>query len=171
MQRLAQNYHEVKRPTMHCPYCQHSETTVVETRDHDAGDAIRRRRECAACQKRFTTFERVDLELPKIIKRDGTREDYARSKLKASFALALRKRQISNDSVENAIERIESALFQLGEREVASGHIGQLVMRELAVLDKVAYVRYASVYRNFTDPTDFAQAVREINKPSPPGTA
>jgi transcriptional repressor NrdR len=135
----------------------------METRVHEASESIRRRRECSSCHKRFTTFERIEFDLPKIIKRDGAREDYSRSKLLASFILALRKRPIANTLVEEAVDRIERKLFQAAGREIAAAALGQLVIEELRTLDKVAYVRFASVYRDFKDLGDFTQVIKEIN--------
>ncbi len=146
---------------MRCPFCAHADTQVVETRESDEGDVIRRRRRCAACDKRFTTYERAEIELPTIVKRDDRRTDYDRAKLKASMMLALRKRRISAEAVESAIERIEAKLRQSGEKEVASTQLGEWVMRELRRLDKVAYIRFASVYRSFDDVSEFVAAINE----------
>lgn len=137
---------------------------MIETRAHEVGEAIRRRRQCVQCKKRFTTYERSEQDWPKIVKKDGSREDYAHSKLLASFTIALRKRPVPNLLVESAIDRIESHILQCNDREIASHLIGQMVMTELSKLDKVAYVRFASVYRNFTDLGDFAQAISEVDK-------
>lgn len=116
---------------MKCPFCSHSETQVVETRISEDGDFIRRRRQCASCTKRFTTYERPDVNYPSIVKKDGRRIEYDRSKLLASFKLALRKRPVSTEQVDGAMERIEEKLLNLGLREVPSARIGELVMREL----------------------------------------
>lgn len=134
----------------------------METRVSDDGDTIRRRRRCPNCDKRFTTYERIELLLPAVVKNNGTRVDYDRRKLRGSMMLALRKRPVGQELVDSAITRIEDKLMQLGLREVPSARIGELVMRELKKLDKVAYVRFASVYRNFEDVDDFAQALREV---------
>ncbi|WP_293994510.1 transcriptional regulator NrdR [Sphaerotilus sp.] len=149
---------------MRCPYCGHQDTTVVETRASDEGDAMRRRRRCSAstCDKRFTTYERVELAMPAVVKKNGNRIEFDRAKLRASMMLALRKRNVSVDLIEAAIARIESTLFTSGETEVTTSHIGELVMRELKRLDKVAYVRFASVYRRFEDVDAFNQLIREI---------
>ncbi len=149
---------------MKCPFCSHSETQVVETRISEDGDFIRRRRQCGACDKRFTTYERPDVTFPMVVKKDGRRIDYAPAKLRGSFALALRKRPVSTEQVGSAIERIEEKLLNLGLREVASNRIGELVMRELKKLDKVAYVRFASVYRSFEDIDDFKTLVDEVRR-------
>ncbi len=149
---------------MKCPFCSHSETQVVETRISEDGDFIRRRRQCGACDKRFTTYERPDVSFPMVVKKDGRRIDYEPSKLRGSFALALRKRPVSTEQIGSAIERIEEKLLNLGLREVPSNRIGELVMRELKKLDKVAYVRFASVYRSFEDIDDFKTLVDEVRR-------
>ena len=149
---------------MKCPFCSHSETQVVETRISEDGDFIRRRRQCGACEKRFTTYERPDVNFPTIVKKDGRRIEFERVKLRASMNLALRKRPVSTEQVDNAIERIEEKLLSLGTREVPSTRIGELVMRELKKLDKVAYVRFASVYRSFEDIDEFKTLVDEVRR-------
>jgi transcriptional repressor NrdR len=150
---------------MKCPYCQDPSTQVVDTRENEDGDTVRRRRRCMACDKRFTTYERVELQMPLVVKKNGSRVDYDRDKLQSSMMLALRKRSVTTESMEAAIDRIEERLVTLGEREVASDRIGELVMRELKKLDKVAYIRFASVYRNFEDLDEFSDAIREVKKP------
>ena len=150
---------------MRCPFCSHEDTQVVETRESDEGDVVRRRRRCQSCDKRFTTYERVELQLPLVVKKNGSRTEYDREKLKASMMLALRKRPVTTGSVDVALDRIEEKLVTLGEREVASDRIGELVIRELKKLDKVAYIRFASVYRNFEDLDEFSDAIREVKKP------
>ena len=147
---------------MRCPYCGHQDTNVVETRTSDEGDAMRRRRRCSHCDKRFTTYERAELAMPAVVKKNGNRTEFDRAKLRASMMLALRKRNVSVDLIDAAIARIENTLFTSGEREVGTSQIGELVMRELKRLDKVAYVRYASVYRQFEDVDAFSQLIREI---------
>jgi transcriptional repressor NrdR len=149
---------------MKCPFCSHADTQVVETRMAEDGDFIRRRRQCAHCEKRFTTYERPDVTFPTVVKKDGRRIDYDRSKLLASFNLALRKRPVSTEQIDGAVERIEEKLLNLGLREVPSSRIGELVMRELKKLDKVAYVRFASVYRSFEDVDEFKSVVDEIRR-------
>ena len=128
------------------------------------GGLVRRRRQCAACERRFTTYERPEVTLPTIIKKDGRRTEYERAKLLASFKLALRKRPVSTEQIDSAIERIEEKLLSLGQRELPSAQLGELVMRELKKLDKVAYVRFASVYRNFEDVDAFRAVVDEVDK-------
>jgi transcriptional repressor NrdR len=147
---------------MRCPYCAHVETQVVETRESDEGDVVRRRRKCTKCDKRFTTYERAEIALPAIVKRSGARVDFDPAKLRASMTLALRKRQVSIEQVDAAIERIQDKLLASGQREIASTRIGELVMRELKRLDKVAYVRFASVYRSFEDVDEFSRLIKEI---------
>lgn len=149
---------------MRCPFCSHSETQVVETRVSEDGGFIRRRRQCAACEKRFTTYERPEVNFPVVVKKDGRRIEYDASKLRASFALALRKRPVSTEQVGAAIERIEEKLLNLGQREIPSHRVGELVMRELKKLDKVAYIRFASVYRSFEDIDEFKTLVDEVRK-------
>jgi transcriptional repressor NrdR len=150
---------------MRCPYCNEDNTQVVDTRENEEGDTVRRRRRCLACDKRFTTYERVELQLPLVVKKNGSRVDYDRDKLKSSMMLALRKRPVTTESVESALDRIEDKLVQLAEREVPSDRIGELVMRELKKLDKIAYIRFASVYRNFADVDEFSDVIREVKAP------
>ena len=149
---------------MKCPFCSHSDTQVMETRVAEDGDFIRRRRQCASCEKRFTTYERPDVTFPAIVKKDGRRIEYDRAKLLASMKLALRKRPVSTEQVNGAVERIEEKLLNLGLRELPSTRIGELVMRELKKLDKVAYVRFASVYRSFEDIDEFKTLVDEVRR-------
>ena len=149
---------------MKCPFCSHQDTQVIETRVSEDGDCIRRRRQCAACEKRFTTYERPEVNFPTVVKKDGRRVEYDRHKLLGSFKLALRKRPVSTVQIDSAIERIEEKLLHLAQREVISSHVGELVMRELRKLDKVAYVRYASVYRSFEDIDEFRALVDEVRK-------
>ena len=149
---------------MRCPFCDHADTQVIETRVSEDGDFIRRRRQCGACEKRFTTYERPDVHFPTVVKKDGRRVEYSREKLLGSFKLALRKRPVSTVQIDSAIERIEENLLQQGQREVISSRIGELVMRELKKLDKVAYIRYASVYRSFEDIDEFRALVDEVRK-------
>jgi transcriptional repressor NrdR len=147
---------------MRCPFCDHADTQVIETRDSDDGVALRRRRRCANCDKRFTTYERVELSLPAVVKKNGSRVEFDRDKLRASLKLALRKRPVTSEAIDAGIMRIEEKLLSLGVREVASEKIGELVMRELKKLDKIGYVRFASVYRNFEDVDEFADAIQEV---------
>lgn len=149
---------------MRCPFCDHADTQVAETRESDDGDSIRRRRRCLHCDKRFTTYERVELALPAVVKRNGVRAEFDRRKLRASMSLALRKRPVSAEAVDAAIHRIEERLMGLGLREVGSERVGELVIRELKKLDKIAYVRFASVYRNFEDVDEFTDVIEEVRK-------
>ncbi len=147
---------------MKCPFCAHLDTTVIETRVAEEGEFVRRRRQCSACDKRFTTYEKPDVSFPSIVKKDGRRNEYERQKLQGSLNLALRKRPVSTEQIDSAIERIEEKLLLLGQREIASHRLGELVMRELKKLDKVAYVRFASVYRSFEDIDEFKTLVDEV---------
>jgi len=147
---------------MRCPFCSHQETQVVETRESDEGDVVRRRRRCHSCDKRFTTYERAEIALPSVVKKDGTRADFDASKILASMTLALRKRPVSVEQVDAAMERIQDKLLNSGAKEVPSTRLGELVMRELKRIDKVAYVRFASVYRSFEDVDEFRQLIRDI---------
>lgn len=149
---------------MKCPYCQHEDTQVLDTRVSEEGDAIRRRRRCADCDKRFTTYERIELNMPAVVKKNGSRSEYDTSKLRGSLSLALRKRPVAAEAVDAAIHRIEEKLLSSGQREVLSGHIGELVMRELKRLDKIAYIRFASVYKSFEDVTEFQDAIAEVGR-------
>lgn len=149
---------------MKCPFCGAHDTQVTDTRLNEEGEIVRRRRRCPACDKRFTTYERIELKFPQVIKRNGTRVEYDREKLLFSLKLSLRKRPVTAEAILAAVDRIEEKLLSLGERELASERIGELVMRELRKLDKVAYIRYASVYRNFEDVDEFSSAIREVQK-------
>ena len=147
---------------MRCPFCSNHETQVVETRESDEGDVIRRRRRCLKCDKRFTTYERAEIALPTVVKKDGTRADFDVAKIRASMTLALRKRPVSIEQIDAALERIQDKLLNSGAKEVPSAKLGELVMRELKRIDKVAYVRFASVYRSFEDVDEFRQLIRDI---------
>ncbi len=147
---------------MRCPFCGHDETQVVETRESDEGDVIRRRRRCLKCDKRFTTYERPEISLPAVVKKDGARVEFDVSKLRGSMLLALRKRPVSVEQIDSALERIQDKLLATGLREVPSARLGELVMRELKRIDKVAYVRFASVYRSFEDVDAFRQLIQDI---------
>jgi transcriptional repressor NrdR len=147
---------------MRCPFCAHGETQVVETRESDEGDVIRRRRRCLKCDKRFTTYERAEIALPAVVKKDGARVEYDAAKLRGSMTLALRKRPVSMEQVDAAMDRIQEKLLASGAKEIPSARLGELVMRELKRIDKVAYVRFASVYRSFEDVDAFRQLIRDI---------
>jgi transcriptional repressor NrdR len=147
---------------MRCPYCNHDDTQVVETRESDEGGVVRRRRRCQHCEKRFTTYERAEIAMPAVVKKDGSRVDFDAAKLRASMLLALRKRPVSIEQVDAALERIQDKLLASGAKEVTSARLGELLMRELKRIDKVAYVRFASVYRSFEDVDEFRQLIRDI---------
>jgi len=145
-----------------CPFCASEDTQVVDTRANLEANTVRRRRKCVKCEKRFTTYERVDLKMPRLVKKDGSRSDFDRDKLLGSMMLALRKRPVATDEVEAAVDHVIERLRSLGEREVSTNRVGDFVMRELAKLDKIAYIRFASVYRSFETPDDFREAVQEV---------
>jgi transcriptional repressor NrdR len=150
---------------MRCPFCRHEDTQVIDSRVSEDGAAIRRRRRCPACDKRFTTYERVELTLPAVVKKDGSRSEFDRRKIAASMRLALRKRPVSAEAIDAAVARIEYQLLGSGEREVRSERLGELVMNELLQLDKIAYVRFASVYRRFEDVSEFEDVIEEFRRP------
>jgi transcriptional repressor NrdR len=151
-----------------CPFCGSEDTQVVDTRANLEANTVRRRRKCVSCEKRFTTYERVDLKMPRLVKKDGSRTDFDRDKLLGSMMLALRKRPVATEEVDSAADRIEEKLRSLGEREIPTSRVGDLVMRELAKLDKIAYIRFASVYRSFETPDDFREAVQEVKAAKKP---
>ena len=147
---------------MRCPFCQNMDDRVIDSRLSKDGDMIRRRRECSHCQRRFTTYERVEETLPLVIKKDGRRETFDRGKILAGLQRACEKRPISVEVLEKLIDRIEQRLQDAGEREVHSREIGEQIMQELQNLDEVAYVRFASVYRSFKDVNEFMNEVKEL---------
>ena len=150
---------------MKCPYCASTDTQVIDSRVAEPGDSIRRRRRCLRCQKRFTTYETVELRLPQVVKTNGTRADFDVARLRNGFQRALHKRPVPTEFVDQAVDRIVGQVLSLGEREVASRMIGEMVMAELYKLDKVAYIRFASVYRAFQDASDFRDALKEVEAP------
>ena len=152
---------------MKCPFCGSDDTQVIDSRVSEAGDSIRRRRKCAACQKRFTTYETVELRLPQVVKTNGNRADFDANRLRVGFARALHKRPVPTEFVDAAIDRIVQRVLSLGEREIASRQLGEMVMEELYRLDKVAYIRFASVYRSFQDVSDFRDALKEVEAVRP----
>jgi len=152
---------------MKCPFCGSGETQVIDSRASEPGDSIRRRRRCSACQKRFTTYETAELRLPQVVKTDGTRADFSVDKIRVGFTRALHKRPVPTEYVDAAIDRIVAQVLALGEREIPSRRIGEMVMQELYKLDKVGYIRFASVYRSFQDVSDFRDALREVEAPPP----
>jgi transcriptional repressor NrdR len=147
---------------MHCPFCNHDETRVTDSRLAGEGAQVRRRRECSRCGERFTTFEAPQLVMPHLVKRDGTRQPFDDAKLLRGMGMALEKRPVAEDDVEAAIQRIKHTLLATGEREVPSRMLGELVMEELRRLDEVAYVRFASVYRRFEDIEAFREELERL---------
>ena len=147
---------------MYCPFCGHQETKVVDSRLAGDGYQTRRRRECTACGERFTTFESAELVLPKLIKRDESREPFNESKLRAGILVATEKRPISSESIEELISRIIRKVQKLGEREIQSRTLGEIVMLELREIDEIAFVRYASVYRRFQDIEEFEKEIESL---------
>ncbi len=150
---------------MKCPFCNVDDTSVIETRVSEEGDKVRRRRRCLNCGKRFTTYETVELRLPQVVKQDGNRAEFDREKLRTGFMRALHKRPVPAENVDAAIDSIVQKVLSLGEREVPSRLIGEMVMKALYKLDKVAYIRFASVYKSFQDVDDFRDAIKEVQKP------
>jgi transcriptional repressor NrdR len=149
---------------MHCPFCSHAETKVIDSRLSGEGRQIRRRRECLSCEERFTTFETAELVMPRLIKRDRAREPFDESKLRAGMVRALERRPVSAEAIEESIARIIHTMQTLGEREVPSRVVGELVMEELRGLDEVAFVRFASVYRSFQDVTEFQEEINRLRE-------
>ena len=150
---------------MKCPFCQHEDTQVLDTRVSEEGDSIRRRRRCTRCDKRFTTYERIELSMPIIVKKNGSRTEFESGKLRGSLMLALRKRPVAAEAIDTAVATIEEMLLTSGRREVDTGYVGELVMQELKRLDKIAYIRFASVYKNFEDLDEFQEALDEVGHP------
>ena len=151
---------------MKCPFCSAQDTQVVDSRVNEEGTSVRRRRRCFSCLKRFTTYETVELRMPQIIKQNGNRTEFDRNRLHTGFMRALHKRPVAAKRVDEAIDRIMQKLLSLGEREVPSRRIGEMVMKELYKMDKVAYIRFASVYRSFQDVEDFRDAIKEVQQPA-----
>ena len=147
---------------MHCPFCAHHDTRVIDSRLLGEGDQIRRRRECMECKVRFTTYETAELSLPRVVKSDGRRETFVEDKLRGGILKALEKRPVAMERVEAAIDLIKRRIREGGEREIDSRRIGELVMDGLRGLDQVAYVRFASVYRNFREAKDFEKIASTI---------
>jgi transcriptional repressor NrdR len=152
---------------MKCPFCQHDDSQVLDTRVSEDG-AIRRRRRCASCDKRFTTYERIELTMPILVKKNGSRTEFVSAKLRSSLMLALRKRPVPADAIDKAVASIEESLLTSGRREVETGFVGELVMQELKRLDKIAYIRFASVYKNFEDLAEFQDAIAEVGQERKP---
>ena len=149
---------------MRCPFCGHLENRVVDSRQARDGIAIRRRRECRDCERRFTTYERVEEIFPLIVKSDGSRQDYDRLKLAQGLRLACSKRPISTADIDRVIGDVEQRMIELGEKEVTSDWLGSAITSELRTLDPVAYIRFASVYRGFSDIEEFLQELRELDR-------
>jgi len=150
---------------MKCPFCAGTGTQVIDSRVSEPGGAIRRRRRCLACQKRFTTYETVELRLPQVVKTNGTRSEFDITRVRNGFQRALHKRPVPTEFVDQAVDRVVARVLSLGEREIPSRQIGEMVMQELYALDKVAYIRFASVYRSFQDVSDFRDALKEVEAP------
>ncbi|HAL43511.1 MAG TPA: transcriptional regulator NrdR [Methylophilaceae bacterium] len=148
---------------MKCPFCGTDDTQVVDSRVNDEGNSIRRRRRCSECDKRFTTYESVELTLPQVVKQNGKREDFSRNKLHQSFSRALHKRPVPVEYIDQAIERIIQKVLAYGEKEITARELGENVMHELKKMDKVAYIRFASVYRSFSDVEDFHDVIRDLD--------
>lgn len=147
---------------MRCPFCGAHDTRVIDSRLSQEGDQVRRRRECTECKERFTTYEAAELSLPRVVKSNGSREPFREEKLRAGMLRALEKRPVGSDRIEAAVNRIKKKLLASGEREVPSRLIGEGVMRELAGLDQVAYIRFASVYRSFEDLNEFREVIDRL---------
>ncbi len=149
---------------MYCPFCSHGETKVIDSRLAGDGRQIRRRRQCMDCNERFTTFESAELVMPRLVKSDGRREPFDEEKVRNSMRRALEKRPVPSDEFEAALARLVHKLRTMGEREVPSRLVGEMVMEELRELDEVAYVRFASVYRSFQDVTEFQEEIRKLQE-------
>ena len=152
---------------MYCPFCGAVDTKVIDSRLVSEGNHVRRRRECVTCEERYTTYESAELVMPRIIKQDGIREPFNEDKLLAGFSKALEKRPVSIEKVEEAISRIKANLRSTGEREIQSRDLGEQVMTELRILDEVAFVRFASVYRSFKDLNEFREEIDRLSKDNP----
>ncbi len=152
---------------MYCPFCQHQDTRVIDSRVSEDGSTIRRRRECEKCAERFNTFETAELKLPTLVKSDGRREAFDERKLRTGFERSLQKRPVSAEQIDSAVRGVIHALRMTGEREIASRRVGVFVMEELKKLDQVAYVRFASVYRKFEDVADFREEIERLERDLP----
>ena len=149
---------------MKCPFCGQPDTQVADSRVNEEGTSIRRRRRCTGCGKRFTTYETAEIRLPQVVKSNGTREEFSREKVRVGFMRALHKRPVPTPMVDAAIERVLQRVLTLGEREIDSRQVGEMVMEELRNMDKVAYIRFASVYRSFQDVNDFDDAIKDLRR-------
>ena len=148
---------------MKCPFCIAEDTQVIDSRANEQGNSIRRRRKCASCEKRFTTYEHVELNLPQVIKQDGKREEFSRDKLLHSLTRALHKRPVPVEFIDQPVEKILIKILANGDTEIYARDIGEDVMKEIKKLDKVAYIRFASVYRSFSDLADFNNAIKDLD--------
>ena len=148
---------------MKCTFCGEFDTQVIDSRVNDEGDSIRRRRRCTVCDKRFTTYETAELQMPQVVKQNGNREEFNRDKLRLSFTRALHKRPVPTEYVDRALDHIVQKILGQGEREINARDLGEIVMQELRVMDKVAYIRFASVYRSFQDVDDFNNVIRDLD--------
>ncbi len=155
---------------MHCPFCQHTDTRVIDSRVSEDGTTIRRRRECEACGERFSTLENIEIKLPTVIKSDGRRDTFDARKLRAGFDRALQKRPVAEEQIEASVRAVVHQMRMSGERELPSRRIGEMVMAELRKLDHVAYVRFASVYRSFEDVADFREEIERLERDLPPSS-
>ena len=153
---------------MHCPFCSEPDTRVIDSRLSNDGDQVRRRRECVACSERFTTYENAELNMPRIVKSDGSRVPYNDDKMRAGVLRALEKRPVSTEQVEDALNRVKHKLMSAGEREVVSSKLGNWVMEELLAMDHVAYIRFASVYLDFSDINAFRDAIERLDQQKKP---
>jgi transcriptional repressor NrdR len=153
---------------MHCPFCSAPDTRVIDSRLANDGDQVRRRRECVSCSERFTTYESAELNMPRIVKQDGSRMPFKEEKLSAGVMRALEKRPVDTEQIDAALNRIKHQLLAAGEREVNSAIIGNLVMEELLALDQVAYIRFASVYLDFSDINAFREAIEKLEQTKEP---
>jgi len=153
---------------MHCPFCPELDTRVIDSRLSNDGKQVRRRRECAACSERFTTYETAELNMPRIVKSNGSRVPYNDEKLQAGVMRALEKRPVSTEQIEEALARIKHTLLTTGEKEISSSNIGNWVMEELLALDHVAYIRFASVYLDFSDINAFRDAIERLDQKKSP---
>ena len=149
---------------MRCPFCAVQDTRVIDSRLASEGDQVRRRRECGACKERFTTYEIAELSLAKIIKRDGARQNFDEVKLRAGMQRALEKRPVKSEDIEAAVSRIKKQMTAKGDREMSADELGEWVMKELGLLDHVAFVRFASVYRSFQDVNEFTETIKSLQK-------
>ena len=153
---------------MRCPFCGAGDTRVIDSRLAGDGSQVRRRRQCGHCRQRYTTFETAELDMPRIVKRDGRRESFATEKLRSGILHAIEKRPVCADQVEKIIDHIQRLCLAYGEREIPANQLGEWVMHQLRDVDQVAYVRFASVYRSFTDVQEFREIIEHVENDLPP---